>query len=73
MVLQLEKLSELGQELQIDFTVKIHNENLNGEPQILIAIDRFSKWPFLFYGVPEKIKSDKRGGGVHCNRIQRIL
>ena len=80
---KLEKLSELGQELQIDFTGKIHNENLNGEPQILIAIDRFSKWPtakicessetkevtsflsnqFILHGVPEKIKSDKGGGG----------
>ena len=42
---KLEKLSEPGQEIQIDFTGKLHNENLNGEPQILIAIDRFSKWP----------------------------
>ena len=42
---KLEKLSEPGQELQIDFTGKLHNKNLNGEPQILIAIDRFSKWP----------------------------
>ena len=42
---KLEKLSEPGQELQVDFTGKLHNRNLNGEPQILIAIDRFSKWP----------------------------
>ena len=42
---KLEKLSELGKELQIDFTGKLHNKNLNGEPQILIAIDWFSKWP----------------------------
>ena len=42
---KLEKLSEPGQELQIDFTGKLHNKKLNGEPQILIAIDRFSKWP----------------------------
>ena len=40
----LEKLSEPGQEIQIDFTGKLHNKNLNNEPQILIAIDRFSKW-----------------------------
>ena len=39
---KLEKLSEPGQELQIDFTGKLHNKKLNGEPQILIAIDRFS-------------------------------
>ena len=42
---KLEKLSEPGQELQIDFTGNLHNESLNGEPQILIAIDRLSKWP----------------------------
>ena len=36
---------EPGQELQIDFTGKLHEKSLNGEPQILIAIDRFSKWP----------------------------
>ena len=42
---KLEKISEPGQELQIDFTGKLHNKKLNGEPQILIAIDRFSKWP----------------------------
>ena len=42
---KLEKLSEPGQELQIDFTGKLHNKKLNGETQILIAIDRFSKWP----------------------------
>ena len=42
---KLEKLSEPWQELQIDFTGKLHNKNLNRESQILIAIDRFSKWP----------------------------
>ena len=42
---KLEKLSEPGQEIQIDFTGKLHDKNLNGEPQTLIAIDRFSKWP----------------------------
>ena len=38
-------MSKPGQELQIDFTGKLHNEKLSGETQILIAIDRFSKWP----------------------------
>ena len=42
---KLEKLSEPGQELQIDFTGKLHNKNLNGKHQIKIAIDRFNKWP----------------------------
>ena len=30
---KLEKLSEPGQELQIDFTGKLHNKSLNGEPK----------------------------------------
>ena len=42
---KLEKQSEPGQELLIDFTRKLHNKNLNREPQKLIAIGRFSKWP----------------------------
>ena len=42
---KLEKLTEPGQELQIDFTGKLHNKNIHGEVQILIAVDRFSKWP----------------------------
>ena len=42
---KLEKLSEPGQEIQIDFTGKLHKKHLHGETQILIAVDRFSKWP----------------------------
>ena len=81
---KLEKLTEPCQEIQIDFTGKLHNKNVNGEIQILIAIDRFSKWPtvkickaaepkevtiflssnFNLYGIPEKIKSDKRGAFI---------
>ena len=41
---KLEKLTKPGQEIQIDFTGKLHNKNIHGEVQILIAIDRFSKW-----------------------------
>ena len=40
---KLEQLTEPGQELPIDFTGKLHNKNIHGEVQILIAIDRFSK------------------------------
>ena len=40
---KLEKLSEPGQELQIDFPGKLHNKKLNGETHILIAVDRLSK------------------------------
>ena len=42
---KLEKLTEPGQEIQIDFTGKLHNKRINGDVQILIAVDRFSKWP----------------------------
>ena len=41
----LKTLTEPGQEIQIDFTGKLHNKNINRDVQILIAIDRFSKWP----------------------------
>ena len=41
---KLKTLTEPGQELQIDFTEKFHNKKLNGENQLLIAVDRFSKW-----------------------------
>ena len=68
---KLEKLSEPGQELQIDFTGKLHNKKLNGEPQILIAIDRFSKWPTAKIcrtsdtkEVIEIIKSDEGGAFI---------
>ena len=42
---KLKTLTEPGQEFQIDFTGKLHNKKLNGENQLLIAVDRFSKWP----------------------------
>ena len=37
----LEKLYEPGQELQIDFTGKLHNQNLNGKPQITSNTNRY--------------------------------
>ena len=42
---KLKTLTEPGQEIQIDFTGKLHNKKMNGENQLLIAVDRFSKWP----------------------------
>ena len=42
---KLEKLTEHGQEIQIDFTGKLHKKNIHGKIQILIAVDRFSRWP----------------------------
>ena len=42
---KLKTLTEPVQEIQIDFSGKLNNKKLNGEHQILIAIDRFSKWP----------------------------
>ena len=44
---KLEKLSEPGQEIQFDFTGIFYNKHLHGETQILIAVDRFSKWPIV--------------------------
>ena len=41
----LKTLTEQGQEIQIDFTGKLNHKKLNGGHQILIATDRFSKWP----------------------------
>ena len=40
---KLEKITEPGKKLQIEFTGKLHNKQYNGEPQILVAVDRFSK------------------------------
>ena len=42
---KLKTLTEPGQEIQIDFTGKLNHKKLIGEYQILIAIDRFSRWP----------------------------
>ena len=42
---KLEKLSEPRRETKIDFTGKLSNKKLSGETQILIAVNRFSKWP----------------------------
>ena len=42
---KLKKLTKPGQEIQIDFTGKRHNKRINGDVQMLIAVDRFSKWP----------------------------
>ena len=42
---KLGKLTEPGQEIQIDFTGKLHNQKIHGDVQIIISVDRFSKWP----------------------------
>ena len=42
---KLGKLTEPGQEPRIDSTGKLHSENLYWEPQITIALDRFSEVP----------------------------
>ena len=42
---KLKTLTEPGQEIQIDFSGKLNNKKLNGDHQLLIAVDRFSKWP----------------------------
>ena len=40
---KLRTLTQPGQEIQIDFSGKLNNKKLNGNHQILIAIDRFRK------------------------------
>ena len=42
---KLKTITEPGQEIQINFSGKLNNKKVNGEYQIVIAIDRFSKWP----------------------------
>ena len=37
---KLKTMTEMGQEIQIDFSGKLNNKKPNGEHQILIAIDR---------------------------------
>ena len=44
---KIEKLSNPDQEIQIDFTGKLHNKHTHRETQILIAVDKFSKWPIV--------------------------
>ena len=46
---KLKTLTEPGQEFQINFTVKLHNRKINGENQLLVAVDRFIKWPTVKY------------------------
>ena len=41
----LKTLTESGQEIQMDFSGKLNNKKLNRDHRILIAIDRFHKWP----------------------------
>ena len=40
---KLKTLTEPGQEIQIEFTRKLHNKRINADVQIFIAVDRFSK------------------------------
>ena len=42
---KLKPLTEPGQEIPTDFTRILHNKKLNRKNQLLIAVDRFSKWP----------------------------
>ena len=83
---KLKTLTEPGQEIQNDFTRKLHNEKLNGENQLPIAVDRFSKWPtincktseakevikFLTqnFNLHETMKSDKGGAFISKDYIE---
>ena len=42
---KLKKLTEPGQEVQFTCIGNLHNNKINGDVQILKAVDRFSKWP----------------------------
>ena len=42
---RLEKMTKPGQEIQIDYTGKLHKINIDGNVKILIAVNRFSKRP----------------------------
>ena len=53
---KLKTLIEPGQEIQIDFTGKLHNKKFNGEGQLLIAVDRFSKRPTVKNGKTSEAK-----------------
>ena len=53
---KLKTLTEPGKEIPIDFTGKLHNKKLNGENQLLIAVDRFSKWPTVKICKPSESK-----------------
>ena len=41
----MKKTNRTGSRNTNNFTEKLHNKRLNGDVQILIAVDRFSKWP----------------------------
>ena len=74
---KLKTSTEPGQETQTHFSGNLNNQTLNGEHQILIAVDRFSKWLTVkickssetkevlnfrnLYGPPDKIMTDKVG------------
>ena len=49
-------LTEPGQEIQIDFSGKLHNK-LKGEPYMLIGIDRYSKRPVVWISKSTEKKS----------------
>ena len=63
---KLEKLNEPGQEIQIDFTGKLHNNNLHNEVQKLIAVNRFSERPTV-----KRCKSSETKGVIKHSEYTR--
>ena len=49
-------ITEPGKEMQIDFSGKFNHKKVNGEYQLLIAVDRFSKWPTFEICKPSETK-----------------
>ena len=46
--IELPVVTEPGQEKQIDFSGKLHKKQVTGEPNVLIGIIRYSKWPVVW-------------------------
>ena len=46
--IRLPALTKSGREVQADFSGKLHNKYVTGEPYNLIGIDRYSKWPVVW-------------------------
>ena len=45
--IRLPTLTGRGHAIQIDFSGKLHNKYITGEPFILIGNERYSKWPVV--------------------------
>ena len=65
---KLKTLTELGQEIQIDFSGKLNNKKLNRGNQILVAIDSFSKCSTV-----KNCRTSEREEVIHFQRKTSIF